>query len=83
MSLGFTKSKANSNLYYKVEGDELMIFLLYVDDLFLACEDNPINECKKNISMEFEMKNLRMMHYFLGIEACQYLDDIFLNQGNM
>ena len=32
MSLGFTKSKADSNLYYKVEDDGLMILLLYVDD---------------------------------------------------
>ena len=36
MSLGFTKSKADSNLYYKVENDGLMILLLYVDDLFLT-----------------------------------------------
>ena len=34
MSLGFTKSKADSNLYYKVEDDEIMILLLYVDDMF-------------------------------------------------
>ena len=47
MSLGFTKSKADSNLYYKVEDDGIMILLLYVDDLFLAGDDKPINECKK------------------------------------
>ena len=35
MSLGFTKSKADSNLYYKVEDDGIMILLLYVDDIFL------------------------------------------------
>ena len=50
MSLGFTKSKADSNLYYKVEGDGLMILLLYVDDLFLTGEYKPINECKKNLT---------------------------------
>jgi hypothetical protein len=32
-SLGFTKSKANSNLYFKVMNDEPVILLLYVDDL--------------------------------------------------
>ena len=30
MSLGFTKNKADFNLYYKVEDDGLMILLLYV-----------------------------------------------------
>ena len=34
-SWGFTKSKADSNLYYKVEGGNLVMLLLYVDDLFV------------------------------------------------
>ena len=36
MSLGFTKSKTYSNLYFKVKGRRPMMFLLYVDDLFLT-----------------------------------------------
>ena len=79
MSLGFTKSKVDSNLYYKVEDDGIMILLLYVDDLFLAGEDNPINECKKKLAAKFEMKYLGMMHYFLGLEIWQYPNNIFLN----
>ena len=35
-SMGFTKSKANPNLYLKVVKDELVILLLYVDDLSLT-----------------------------------------------
>ena len=81
MSLGFTKSETNSNLYYKVEGDGLMILLLYIDDISLIGEDNPINECKKKIVAEFEMKDLGMMNYFLGLEVWKYPKDIFLNQG--
>ena len=50
MNLGFTKSKADSNLYYKVEDDRIMILLLYVDDLLLTGEDKPIIECKKKLS---------------------------------
>ena len=37
--MGFTKSKANSNLYYKVEEGNLVILLLYVDDLFVTRND--------------------------------------------
>ena len=36
MILGFTKSKVDSNLYFKVENDGIVILLLYVDDLFLT-----------------------------------------------
>ena len=42
MSLGFTKSKVDSNLYFKVEDEIPMILLLYVDDLFLTGEDELI-----------------------------------------
>ena len=48
--LGFTKSKADSNLYYKVVDDGLMILLLYMDDLFFTREEKIINECKKNLA---------------------------------
>ena len=41
-NLGFTKSKANSNLYYKIEDGNLVILLLYVDDLFVIGEDGLI-----------------------------------------
>ena len=53
MSLGFTKSKADSNLYYKVEDDGIMILLLYVDDLFLIGKEKLISERKKNLVTKF------------------------------
>jgi hypothetical protein len=73
MSLGFTKSKAYSNLYFKVMNDEPVILLLYVDDLFLTGEENLIIECKKKCASEFEMKYLSLMHYFLGLEVWRSL----------
>ena len=48
---------------------------------FFRGEDKPINECKKKLAAEFEMKDLGMMHYFLGLEVWQSPDEIFLNQG--
>ena len=50
MSLGFTKSKVDPNLYFKVMDDEPVILLLYVDDLFLTCNEKKILECKKNLA---------------------------------
>ena len=81
MNLGFTKSKVDSNLYYKVEDDEIIILLLYVDDLFLTRKEMLISECKKKLATKFEMKDLGTMHYFLGLEVWQFPDEIFLNQG--
>ena len=62
MSLGFTKSKEDSNLYFKIMDNEPVILLLYVDDLFLTGEENLIAECKKRLAAEFQMKDLGLMH---------------------
>ena len=42
MILGFTESKADSNLYFKVEGGIPVMLQIYVDDLFLAEKRNSL-----------------------------------------
>ena len=69
VSLGFTKSDADPNLYYKVVNDEPLILVLYVDDLFLTKNEKLILWCKKKLASEFEMKDLGLMHHFLGLEV--------------
>ena len=65
-SMGFTKSKADPNLYLKVVEDEPVILLLYEDDLFLTGNEKQIMESKKKLAEKFEMKDLGLMHYFLA-----------------
>jgi hypothetical protein len=60
---------ANPNLYYLIVGDECLILVLYVDELFLIGSERLIAECKRALTSEFEMKDLGMMHYFLGLEV--------------
>ena len=64
MALGFTESKADSNLFFKVEGRIPVMLLLYVNDLFLTGEDELIKDERRRLDIDFEMKDLRMMHYF-------------------
>ena len=68
-SLGFTKSKVDSKLYYKVEEGNLVILLLYVDEMFVTGEDCLIADTNMKLYVKFEMKDLRMMHYFLGMDV--------------
>ena len=42
MALGFTKSKVDSTLYFKVEGGIPVMLLLYVNDLFLIEKRNSL-----------------------------------------
>ena len=74
-------TKFDPKLYFKVIEDEPVILLLYVDDLFLTGNEKHIVECKKKLTEEFEMKDIGLMHYFLGLEVWQNLEGIFLNQG--
>ena len=81
MKLGFTKSDADSNMYYKVVEGDTLILVLFVDDLFLVGADRLVTWCKKQLSSEFEMKDLGLMHFFLGLEIWQQSDVILVSQG--
>ena len=67
--MGLAKSKVDPNLYYKDVEDEPVILLLYMDDLFLTQNEKQVIESKKKLAEEFEMKDLGLMHYFLGLEV--------------
>ena len=69
--MGFVKSDVDPNLYYLRVGDEPLILVLYVDDLFLIGSSKLIKDYKENLAVEFDMKDLGQMHYFLGLEFWQ------------
>ena len=69
--LGFTKSEADENLYQIVVEGKLLIIVLYVDDLILTGDEQLIHSCKEDLAKEFEMKDMSLLHYFLGLEIWQ------------
>jgi hypothetical protein len=82
--LGFTKSKADSNPYYKVEEGNLVILLLYADNLVVTGENRLIADTQRKLTTEFEMKNLGMMHYlFLAWRCGRVQMESSLDKGSM
>jgi hypothetical protein len=79
--LGFEKSEADPKLYFIVVGEDPLILLLYVDDLFITGAERLISSCKESLASEFEMTDIGLMHYFLGLEVWQEPGHIFLGQG--
>jgi hypothetical protein len=79
--MGFTKSEADPNLYFILVGADPLILVLYVDDLFLTGAEELIAGCKADLVSEFEMNDIGLMHYFLGLEVWHVSGEIFLGQG--
>jgi len=67
----FTKSEEDLNLYFIVIGEEPLILVLYVDELVITSVERLIEHCKRDLAAEFEMKDIGLMHYFLGLEVWQ------------
>ena len=56
-----------------------MIIVLYVDDLILSGDEQLIRYCKEDLTREFKMKEMGLMHYFLGLEVWQGDGELFLS----
>lgn len=61
--------------------DEPLILVLYVDDLFLTGSSGIIKDCKRNLATEFNMKDMELLRYFLGLEVSPKNGEIFLGKG--
>jgi hypothetical protein len=62
--MGFTKSEANTNLYFLLVGSQILVLVLYVDDLIHIGVESIIVGCKSYVALEFEMKDIEPMHFF-------------------
>eukprot|EP00253_Pinus_taeda_P036681 PITA_36681 len=80
MKLRFTRSNVDPNLYFKVVQGMPLILVLYVEDLFLTME-SLLFSCKRQLASKFEMKDLGLMYYFIGLEVWLRPGEIFLSQG--
>ena len=80
-SLRFKKCMKESSVYRREEGDKLLIIAIYVDDLFVTGNSTKIiKEFKTAMSQKFEMSDLRLLTYYLGIEVKQSTRGITIKQ---
>ena len=79
---GFKRSKSEPTLYVKHQGNaDLLIVALYVDHLILTGSNvEMIEEFKKDIVNKYEMSDMGLLHYFLGIEVYQDKEEVFISQ---
>jgi hypothetical protein len=69
MGLGFTRSKEDHCVHFKLIGDHLIYLVLYVDDMLLKGNDKEIiQDVKTHLSSKFYMKDLGASNFILGME---------------
>lgn len=70
--LGFTKCAQEQAVYTRGEGRSGIIIGVYVDDLLVTGEDpEEIATLKRQMMDEFEMSDLGLLTFYLGIEVAQ------------
>jgi hypothetical protein len=83
LSLGFLRSTTDHCIYSKEEGGCFIYVSLYVDDMLLIGNIiDTINKVKKQLSSNFDMKDLGATNFILGmdIKRDQSARNIWLNQ---
>ncbi|WVZ02572.1 hypothetical protein V8G54_023378 [Vigna mungo] len=78
---GYEQCTYEHALYTKKSEKDMMVVALYVDDLiFTGSNTKLIKEFKEAMEKEFEMTDLGLMKYFLGLEVKQSEEGIFISQ---
>ncbi|KAA0033083.1 copia protein [Cucumis melo var. makuwa] len=79
---GYLRCPYEHSLYIKVNGHgDILVVCLYVDDLiFTGNCASMFEDLKKAMTQEFEMTDIGLMSYYLGIEVKQSEEGIFISQ---
>ncbi|WMV38166.1 hypothetical protein MTR67_031551 [Solanum verrucosum] len=79
--LGFVQSHFDYSLFTLTVGSDVIVVLVYVDDLILTGSNlTLIQSTKSNRQKKFKMKDLGDLRFFLGLEFSRNVCGILLNQ---
>jgi hypothetical protein len=77
---GFRKGNEDSNLYMKLNQDNILIIEIYVNDIIFGSNDNRMSQkFSKDMNNEFEMSLLGELTFFFGLQIYQRDKCIFIS----
>ncbi|KAJ0771566.1 putative RNA-directed DNA polymerase [Helianthus annuus] len=78
---GFKLTHADSSLFVKKLGAQVVVVLVYVDDLIITGDvQEEITQLKANLCVRFKMKDLGRLVHFLGLELDYSEEGAMLHQ---
>ena len=78
---GFLNSKSDTSLLTLSQDGATLYLLVYVNDIIIIGSSSQlVNNLVKCIATRFSLKDLRLLYYFLGIEAITTANGLFLCQ---
>ena len=81
ISIGFTASKVDTSLFILSIGADIFYLLVYVDDILLTGSNSAmLHRLIQLLSSEFKLRDLGVVHYFLGIEVQSTAMGLLLRQ---
>lgn len=81
VSLGYTQSKNDYSMFIKRCSTTITIVAVYVDDIIVTGDNSlEIEDLKTHLHHAFSIKDLGILHYFLGIEVGYVKEGILLSQ---
>jgi hypothetical protein len=81
LKLGFTRSTSEHAVYLCGQSDRCLVVEVYVDDLVITgSSHSDIDKFKEEMKSTFQMSDLGLLKYYLGLEVVQTEDGITLCQ---
>jgi hypothetical protein len=78
---GLKRGTTDISLYIKIEDNNFLIVLVYVDDIIFRCNKDPLVQWFSSaMESEFEMSMIGELSFFLGLQITQRSEGMFISQ---
>lgn len=78
MKIGFLRTSDDSNIYLKLEGDEILVSEVFVDDIIFQGNDVMSNNFTDEMKNKFEISLVGEIKKFIGLRIQQMKNGIFI-----
>ncbi|GKE01354.1 ribonuclease H-like domain-containing protein [Tanacetum coccineum] len=81
--VGFYHSRCDSSLFIYRQGSQVAYLLIYVDDIILTTSSPTLlQQIIDSLHSKFDMTDLEVLNYFLGISVVRHPTGLFLSRRN-